>query len=65
MFVALYILYAFVQAILVARYVIQDQTAPVLLVLVMTIFAPIASIGMIIHYGGAAIAWLVTYRPKK
>ncbi len=65
MLFALYVLYAFVQAILVARYVIQDETAPVLMVMIMTVFAPIVSAGMTIHYGGEAIKWLVTYKPKK
>ncbi len=65
MLFALYVLYAFVQAVLIARYIIEDDTAPVLLVMGMTLFAPVATLGMIVHYGGEANKWLVTYKPRK
>ena len=64
--VALYILYALVQAILVARYGLgpKDRDDPVFTVVLMTVFAPLVSIvvaGCSIHY---AITWLVTYGKK-
>lgn len=68
--IALYILYAFVQAILLARYAMPKDDAlgvvlddaPVGMVFIMTLFAPIVSIitaGSMMHF---AIKWLVTYK---
>ena len=65
MMIALYILYALVQAILIARYGFSPtdkDDAPVFTVAMMTIFAPlvsIVSVGFALHY---AITWLVTYK---
>jgi hypothetical protein len=61
----LYLLYALVQGILVARYILEEKDAPVGAVILLTIFAPLVSVFVV---GGAffeAIKWLVTYRPKK
>jgi heme/copper-type cytochrome/quinol oxidase subunit 4 len=64
---ALYIVYALVQAVLVARYFLEltENDSPVFAVVLMTIFAPLVSIGMAITAVGVAIEWLVTYRGKK
>ena len=64
MLFALYILYALVQAILIARYGMPKDDGPVLMVVLMTIFAPIVSIisiGFAFHY---AVTWLVTYKKQ-
>lgn len=64
MFIALYIFYALAQAILIARYHIKEETAPVALVVIMTIFAPIVSALLLLGGFVEAVKWLVTYRPK-
>ena len=61
---ALYILYAVVQAILVARYGMKEKDHPVLLVVGATIFAPVVSALVILWAAGEAIKWLVTYKQK-
>jgi len=62
----IYILYAIVQAVLVARYLLEidEHEGPVFLAIVMATLAPLVSIalaGYFIHY---ALNWLITYRPK-
>jgi hypothetical protein len=60
--IVLYILYALVQAILLARYAMPRDDSPVGMVVIMALFAPIASvitIGSMLHF---AIKWLVTYK---
>jgi hypothetical protein len=60
--VTLYILIAIVQAVLVARYSMPKDDGPVLMVVLMMIFAPIVSIvalGFAFHH---AVTWLVTYK---
>lgn len=64
MFIALYIFYALAQAILIARYHVKEETAPVLLVFLLTIFAPIVSALLLLGGFTEAVKWLVTYRPK-
>jgi hypothetical protein len=64
MYIALYIIYALVQAIVIARYVMKEQTAPVLLVFLLSLFAPIVSIIAMFTGIGEGIKWLVTYRPS-
>lgn len=59
---ALYILYALVQAILVARYLLQEKDYPVVIVIIMTLLAPIVSILLAGAAFFEAIKWLVTYR---
>lgn len=41
--IAIYILYALIQGILVNRYYLKDTAAPVAAVVMMTIFAPVVS----------------------
>jgi hypothetical protein len=67
MFISLYILYALLQAILTARFVLKCTTAdaPVFMVIAMMIFAPFLSIGLLITGFGFGINWLVTYRSSK
>ena len=62
MIAGLYILYALVQAILLARYAMPKEDSPVGMVVIMALFAPIVSVitaGSLIHF---AIKWLVTYK---
>lgn len=66
MTVGLYILYALVQAILIARYGFdaEERDGPVFMVVMMSIFAPLVSVaaaGFGIHF---SIKWLVTYGKK-
>jgi len=65
MYIALYIIYALVQAVLIARYVMKEETAPVLLVVLLSIFAPLVSIIAAFTGIGKGIKWLVTYRPEE
>lgn len=61
MFVGIYILYAILQGILIARYYMKEKDYPVTAVVVMTLLAPVFTVVMIfcgIHY---SIKWLVTY----
>lgn len=67
MIATIYIIYAIVQGILVARYMLdmKENEGPVMLALIMAALAPLVSIlvaGYFIHY---ALNWLITYRPKR
>lgn len=64
MTITLYILYAFVQAILVTRYVMGEKE-PVGSVIVCSIFAPVVSVILLLGGFCEAVKWLVTYRPNK
>lgn len=66
MFIALYILYALMQAILTARYVMRakEGDAPVFMVVMMTLFAPLVTAFLVCGGFGEAVTWMVTYRPK-
>lgn len=65
MYLTLYIFYAVVQAILIARYGIEEETSPVLLVALLSTFAPLVSVIVLFTGVGVGIKWLVTYRPKR
>lgn len=65
MYIGIYIFYALVQAILIARYAMKEQSDPVMLVVLLSIFAPAVSIIAFLSGAGAGIKWLVTYRPKE
>lgn len=62
---ALYLLYAFSQAILTARYVWTDDKEPVFWVVLMTGFAPITTFALLVTGFTFSVKWLVTYKPKK
>ena len=64
MITALYVLYAFIQAVLTARYVFKEDESPVFAVVLMTIFAPLVSVGLLCGGFYKGVKWLVTYRPK-
>ncbi len=51
----LYLLYAYVQAIVVQRYGIRDTAAPVLTVALLALFAPLVTFGLVI-----AVLWATT-----
>jgi hypothetical protein len=62
MFFAIYFLYAFAQAILMARYIDSDKTSPVANVIVYTLLAPFVSIFLVFTAFNFGIRWLVTYK---
>lgn len=64
MITALYILYALAQAILVARYGFEEKDSPVTAVVLMSVFAPLVSVGLLGTGFYEGVKWLVTYRPK-
>lgn len=61
--IALYILYAFAQGVFTAR-AIDDRTAPVFMVVLCMIFAPVVSLLWILAGFSEAVKFLVTYGKK-
>lgn len=55
----LYLLCAFVQAVLTARYM-EEKESPGLLVLGFTVFAPIVTLGWALYTLQGSVRWLVT-----
>ena len=64
MYVAIYILYALTQGILINRYYIEDTTAPVFMVIIMAVFAPLVSIMAVLTAFVEGVKWLATPRVK-
>lgn len=66
MFYGVYLTVGLIQAILTARYVfkIDEDDCPSAWVLMMTIFTPITSVGLLIYGFRLAMTWLVTYGRK-
>jgi len=56
----LYFVYAITQSILIARYLMQEKDNPVLLVFVLSIVAPIATVYLIAEFAAKLIHWAVT-----
>lgn len=65
MYIALYIFYALVQAIVTARYALHEEESPVGSVIIMTIIAPIVTVALLGCGFYEAVTWLVTYHPAK
>lgn len=65
--IAIYIVYAIAQAILAARYLFQleEKDQPVFATIMMAVFAPFVSVGLLIYGAYEGINWLVTYRGKE
>ncbi len=64
LFVVFYLIYAFVQAILVQRYILQEEEV-VMMVCIMIIFAPMTSIWFLWWSFCKTVVWLTTYKSKK
>jgi uncharacterized membrane protein len=61
MLIGLYLLYAFIQAVIFAR-AAYERDHPVLLVFGLTLFAPMVTVVLLFYSIGDGIKWLVTYR---
>jgi hypothetical protein len=53
---ALYLLYAFVQAVLFVRFIIEEEDDPVPAVVMAFLFAPLVTVSLLI-----ALAWCITH----
>ena len=58
----LYLLYAFGQAVLLQRLGLRDRHDPVLLVILLALFAPLATMAIAIGMVYAVLQWLATPR---
>jgi uncharacterized ion transporter superfamily protein YfcC len=65
MYLALYILYALIQGILINRYYIEDTTAPVFMVIIMALLAPVVTALAILTAFAEGIKRLATPRTKQ
>lgn len=65
MYIAAYIFYALVQAVLTARYGLEEKDSPVGTVVLMAVLAPIVSVILVGCGFYEGVKWLVTYRPKE
>lgn len=65
MYVIFYILYAVIQGILINRFYIKDTTAPGAIVVVMSLFAPLATVLVVGSVVFDGITWLATPREIK
>ncbi len=60
----IYFIYAFVQAILVQRYILE-QNEVVMMVTIMMVTAPITSVCVFCWSFSKIVTWLTTYKSKK
>ena len=64
-FVGLYFLFVFVQAVLIARYGVEETETPVLCVVFFMLFAPVATVSILAMCVYLFVKWLVVAGVKK